>query len=54
MSSDNSDNPEWFKKRQRPNRDPFFGDIDDMFKEIERMMDEELKDLHRKSPQRVR
>jgi len=50
MSSDNSDTPEWFKKRQWPNRDPFFGDIDDMFKEIERMMEEELKAFTEKVP----
>lgn len=50
MSSDNSDTPEWFRKRQWPNRDPFFGDIDDMFKEIERMMEEELKAFTEKVP----
>lgn len=52
MSSDkdNEDIPEWFKKRRSPNKDPFFGDIDEMFKEMERMMDEELKDFTEKVP----
>jgi len=50
MSSDNEDFPEWFKKRQRPAKDPFFGDIDDMFKEMERMMDEQFKDFTKKVP----
>ncbi|MGD6853202.1 MAG: archaeal heat shock protein Hsp20 [Candidatus Bathyarchaeia archaeon] len=50
MSSDNNDYPEWFKKRQRPNKDPFFSDIDNMFKEMEKMMDEELKDFTEKVP----
>lgn len=50
MSSDNEGTPEWFKKRQKPNKDPFFSDIDDMFKEMEKMMDEELKDFTEKVP----
>jgi HSP20 family protein len=50
MSSDNEDFPEWFKKRQRPTKDPFFGDIDNMFKEMERMMDERFKDFTKKVP----
>ncbi len=50
MSSDNEDYPEWFKKRQRPSKDPFFSDIDNMFKEMEKMMDEELKDFTEKVP----
>jgi HSP20 family protein len=50
LSSDNNDYPEWFKKRQRPNKDPFFSDIDNMFKEMEKMMDEELKDFTEKVP----
>ncbi len=51
MSSDNDENfPEWYKKRQRPSKDPFFGDIDNMFKEMERMMDEELKNFTDKVP----
>jgi HSP20 family protein len=50
MSSDNDDFPDWFKRRQRPSRDPFFGDIDDMFKEMEKMMDEQFKDFTEKVP----
>ena len=50
MSSDNDDFPEWFKKRRNPSKDPFFGDIDNMFKEMEKMMDEELKNFTEKVP----
>ena len=31
-------------------KDPFFGDIDDMFREMEKMMDEELKNFTEKVP----
>ena len=48
MSSDNEDSPEWSKKRRA--KDPFFGDIDDMFREMEKMMDEELKNFTEKVP----
>jgi len=48
MSSDNDNYPEWSKKRR--SKDPFFGDIDDMFKEMEKMMDEELKNFTEKVP----
>ena len=48
MSTDNDDFPEWFKKRR--NRDPFFGDIDDMFREMEKMMDDEMKSFTEKVP----
>ena len=48
MSSDNEDSPEWSKKRKA--KEPFFGDIDDMFREMEKMMDEELKDFTEKVP----
>jgi HSP20 family protein len=50
VSSDNNDFSEWFKRRRNPNKDPFFGDIDDMFKEMEKMVDEELKDFTEKVP----
>ena len=50
MSSDNEDFPEWFKKRRSTSKDPFFGDIDDMFREMEKMMDEELKNFTEKVP----
>jgi HSP20 family protein len=49
MSSDNEDYPEWHRKR-RPAKDPFFGDVDDMFREMERMMDEEMKNFTEKVP----
>jgi HSP20 family protein len=49
LSSDNDDFPEWFKKR-RSTRDPFFGDVDDMFREMEKLMDEEMKSFAEKVP----
>ena len=49
MSSDIDDYPDWVRKR-RPAKDPFFSDIDSMFKEMERMMDEELKNFTQKVP----
>jgi HSP20 family protein len=49
MSTGNDDFPEWTRKR-RPARDPFFGDIDDMFREMEKMMDEELKNFSARVP----
>ncbi|NWG10202.1 Hsp20/alpha crystallin family protein [Candidatus Bathyarchaeota archaeon] len=42
MSSD-EDFPDWFKKRRSPFRGWFFEDIDKMFHEMEKMMEEELK-----------
>ncbi len=50
MSSDNEDYPEWYRKRRNLSKDPFFGDIDDMFREMEKMMDEELKNFTDKVP----
>ena len=50
MSSDNDDYSEWFKKRRSQSKDPFFGNIDDMFREMEKMMDEELKNFTDKVP----
>src|SRR3990172_9485415 len=49
MSSDNEDTPEWFKKRRSSSKDPF-SNIDDMFREMEKMMDEELKNFTDKVP----
>jgi HSP20 family protein len=49
MSSNNEDFPEW-NRRKRNSRDPFFGDIDDMFREMEKMMDEELQKFTEKVP----
>ena len=49
MSSDSDDDyPEWSKRKRA--KDPFFGDIDDMFREMEKMMDEELKNFADKVP----
>src|SRR5665647_1925190 len=51
MSSDNNDDyPEWFKKRRSQSKDPFFGEINDMFREMEKMMDETLKNFTDKVP----
>jgi HSP20 family protein len=49
MASDNDDEyPEWTRRRRA--KDPFFGDIDDMFRDMEKMMDEELKNFTEKVP----
>ena len=48
MSSDNEDYPEGPRKKRA--KDPFFGDIDDMFREMEKMMDEKMKDFADKVP----
>ncbi len=51
MSSDDEDYPEWFKRRRNPlSKDPFFGDIDQMFHEMEKMMEEEFKSFTEKVP----
>ncbi len=51
MSSDDEDYPEWFRRRRRfPRRDLFFGDIDRMFHEMEKMMEEEFKGLTKNVP----
>jgi HSP20 family protein len=51
MSTDDEDYPEWFKRRRSPlSKDPFFGDIDRMFREMEKMMEEEFKDFTEKVP----
>jgi HSP20 family protein len=50
MSSDDEDYPEWFKRRRRTSEDPFFGDIDRMFREMEKMMEEEFKNFTEKVP----
>jgi HSP20 family protein len=49
-SDDNNDYSEWFKKRRSQSKDPFFGDINDMFHEFEKMIDEELKNFADKVP----
>jgi HSP20 family protein len=50
MSSDDEDYPEWFKKRRKQHKDLFFGDIDRMFHEMEKMMEEEFKGLTENVP----
>ena len=51
MSSGESDYPDWFKKkRRRFSRDPFFGDIDRMFHEMEKMMEKQFKSFTKKIP----
>jgi HSP20 family protein len=50
LSTDGEDYPEWYKKRRNPSKDPFFSDIDNMFKEMEKMMEDEFKDFSQKVP----
>jgi HSP20 family protein len=51
MPSDDGDYPEWTKRRRNPfDKDPFFGDIDRVFHEMEKMMDEEFKNFTEKVP----
>jgi HSP20 family protein len=51
LSTENNDDfPEWFKKRRSTSKDPFFGDIDNMFREMEKMMDDEFKNFQEKVP----
>jgi HSP20 family protein len=51
VSSDDEDYPEWFRRRRYPlAKDPFFGDIDRMFGEMEKMMEEEFKNFTEKIP----
>ena len=51
MSSNDEDYPDWFKRRRKPfGRDLFFGDIDRMFHEMEKMMEDEFKSLTENVP----
>jgi HSP20 family protein len=51
MSSDDEDYPDWTRRRRTLfDKDPFFGDIDRVFREMEKMMDEELKNFTEKVP----
>src|SRR4030065_1256025 len=51
MSSDDEDYPEWFRRRRKdPSKDLFFGDIDRMFHEMEKIMAEELKSFTENVP----
>jgi HSP20 family protein len=51
MSSDDEDSPEWTKRRRFPlDKDPFFGDIDRIFREMEKHMEEEFREFTEKVP----
>jgi HSP20 family protein len=51
MPSNDEDYPEWFRRRHGPlSKGPFFGDIDRMFREMEKMMEEEFKNFTEKIP----
>jgi HSP20 family protein len=52
MSSDDEEYPEWSKRRRSSpfDKDPFFGDIDRLFREMEKMMDSEFKNFTGKVP----
>jgi HSP20 family protein len=51
MSSDDEDYPEWNKRRRFPlDKDPFFGDIDRIFREMEKHMEEEFREFTDKVP----
>jgi len=51
MPSDDEGYPEWFRRRRYPtDRDLFFGDVDKIFREMEKMMEEEFKNFTAKVP----
>jgi HSP20 family protein len=51
MSSDDRDYPDWFNRRRKKfSRNPFFGDIDQMFREMEKMMEDQFKSFTKKIP----
>ncbi len=52
MSSDDEDFPEWTRRRRSSpfDKDPFFGDIDSIFREMEKRMEEEFKNFTEKVP----
>ena len=51
MSSDDEDYPEWAKRRRFPlDKDFFFGDIDRIFREMEKHMEEEFREFTEKVP----
>jgi HSP20 family protein len=52
MSSDDEDFPEWTRRRRSSpfDKDPFFGDIDRIFREMEKRMEEEFKNFTEKVP----
>ena len=51
MSSGNGEYPDWFNRRKkRMSRDPFFGDIDRMFEEMEKILEEQFKSFTKNIP----
>jgi HSP20 family protein len=53
MSSDGDYPDEWIRRRRAASpfdKDPFFGDIDRIFREMEKMMEEEFKNFTEKVP----
>ena len=51
MPSNDEDYPEWFRRRRYPlDKDPFFGDIDRIFREMEKRMEEEFREFTKKVP----
>jgi len=48
FESDDEDLHEWFKKRRTQAKVPFFGDIDSMFREVEKLMENEFKNFQEK------
>jgi HSP20 family protein len=51
LSFENDDElSEWFKKRRTPSKGPFSGDIDNIFHEVEKMMENEFKNFQEKGP----
>ena len=51
MSSDDKDYPDWFNRRRKKfSVDPFFGDIDRIFHEMEKMMEKQFKSFTKKIP----
>jgi len=52
MSSDDENFPEWTRRRRRSpfDADPFFGDIDHIFREMEERLEEQFKTFTEKIP----
>ena len=51
MPSNDEDYPEWFRRRRYPlDKDPFFGDIDRIFREMEKRMEEEFREFTENVP----
>jgi len=49
LSFENDDNlPEWFKKRRTQTKGPFSGDIDNIFHEMEKIIENEFKSFQEK------